>query len=37
MNQKLIDRIGAEVNEIKEAGLFKQERIIQSITHRSQW
>ncbi len=30
MNQKLIDRIGAEVNEIKEAGLFKQERIIQS-------
>ncbi len=30
MNQKLIDRIGTEVNEIKEAGLFKQERIIQS-------
>ncbi|HOZ51695.1 MAG TPA: glycine C-acetyltransferase [Chitinophagaceae bacterium] len=30
MNQKLVDRIGAEVNEIKEAGLFKQERIISS-------
>ncbi len=30
MNQKLVDRIGAEVAEIKEAGLFKQERIISS-------
>ncbi len=30
MNQKLVDRIGAEVAEIREAGLFKQERIISS-------
>lgn len=28
MNQQFVDRISAEVNEIKEAGLFKQERII---------
>lgn len=28
MNQKLVDRIGSELNEIREAGLFKQERII---------
>jgi glycine C-acetyltransferase len=31
MNQKLVDRIGAEIIEIKEAGLFKQERIISSV------
>ncbi|MBK7762800.1 MAG: glycine C-acetyltransferase [Bacteroidetes bacterium] len=30
MNQKLVDRIGAELSAIKEAGLFKQERIISS-------
>ena len=30
MNQKLVDRIGAELSEIREAGLFKQERIIAS-------
>jgi glycine C-acetyltransferase len=30
MNQKLVDRIGAELAEIKAAGLFKQERIISS-------
>jgi len=30
MNQKLVDRIGAEVAEIKQAGLFKEERIISS-------
>ena len=28
MNQQFVDRIGTEVNEIREAGLFKQERII---------
>ena len=28
MNQQFVDRISTEVNEIKEAGLFKQERII---------
>ncbi len=28
MNQKFVERIGQEVSEIKEAGLFKQERII---------
>ena len=30
MNQKLVDRIGSELSEIREAGLFKQERIIAS-------
>lgn len=30
MNQKLVDRIGAELSAIIEAGLFKQERIISS-------
>ncbi len=28
MNQQFVERIGQEVSEIKEAGLFKQERII---------
>jgi len=31
MNQKLVDRIGSEITEIKEAGLFKNERIISSV------
>lgn len=30
MNQKFVDRIGAELAEIKEAGLYKTERIITS-------
>ncbi len=30
MNQKWVDRIGAELEAIKEAGLYKQERIISS-------
>jgi glycine C-acetyltransferase len=30
MNQKLVDRIATEISEIKEAGLYKQERIISS-------
>ena len=30
MNEKLVSRIGAELEEIKENGLFKSERIIQS-------
>lgn len=30
MNDKFVSRIGAELEEIKTAGLFKQERIIQS-------
>lgn len=31
MNTNLINRIQAEVNEIQEAGLFKQERVISSV------
>jgi glycine C-acetyltransferase len=30
MNQKLVDRLHAELTEIRDAGLFKQERIISS-------
>jgi glycine C-acetyltransferase len=30
MNQKLIDRLSTELHEIREAGLYKQERIIAS-------
>jgi len=30
MNQPLVNRIAAELEEIKEAGLFKKERIIES-------
>lgn len=30
MNQKFVDRIGAELKEIEEAGLYKRERIITS-------
>src|SRR5919112_3730340 len=30
MNQKFVDRISQEVEEIKSAGLYKQERIITS-------
>jgi glycine C-acetyltransferase len=30
MNQNFVDRIGKEVSDIREAGLFKQERIIAS-------
>ena len=30
MNQKLVQRVGAELEEIKQAGLFKTERVIES-------
>lgn len=30
MNEKLVQRVGAELEEIKQAGLFKTERIIES-------
>ena len=30
MNEKFVHRIGAEVEEIRSAGLFKTERIIES-------
>jgi len=30
MNQKLVQRVGAELDEIKQAGLFKTERVIES-------
>ncbi len=30
MNEKLVQRVGAELEEIKQAGLFKKERVIES-------
>ena len=30
MNEKLVQRVGAELEEIKQAGLFKTERVIES-------
>ncbi|MEN9524638.1 MAG: glycine C-acetyltransferase, partial [Bacteroidota bacterium] len=30
MNERIIERLGVELNEIREAGLFKTERIIES-------